>query len=68
MRWITIFLLLTSILFVSIPSEPTAQPKPQPSPMQSWRIAVESWLRSRGYIKVHINQKCHPISPPFLAH
>jgi hypothetical protein len=34
----------------------------------AWRIAVESWLRSRGYIKVHINQKCHPISPPFLAH
>ena len=34
----------------------------------AWRIAVESWLRSRGYIKVHINQKCHLISPPFLAH
>jgi hypothetical protein len=34
----------------------------------AWRIAVESWLRSRGYIKVHVNQKCHPISPPFLAH
>jgi len=34
----------------------------------AWRIAVESWLRSKGYIKVHINQKCHPISPPFLAH
>lgn len=34
----------------------------------AWRIAVESWLRSRGYIKVHISQKCHPISPPFLAH
>jgi hypothetical protein len=34
----------------------------------AWRIAVESWLRSRGYIKIHINQKCHPISPPFLAH
>jgi len=34
----------------------------------AWRIAVESWLRSRGYIKVHINQKCHPILPPFLAH
>jgi hypothetical protein len=34
----------------------------------AWRIAVESWLRSRGYIKVHINQKCHPISPHFLAH
>lgn len=34
----------------------------------AWRIAVESWLRSRGYIKVHVNQKCHPISPPLLAH
>jgi hypothetical protein len=34
----------------------------------AWRIALESWLRSRGYIKVHINQKCHPILPPFLAH
>ena len=29
------------------------------------RIAVESWLRSKGYIKVHINQKCHPILSPF---
>ena len=34
----------------------------------AWRIALESWLRSKGYIKVHINQKCHPILPPFLAH
>jgi hypothetical protein len=34
----------------------------------AWRIAVESWLRYKGYIKVHINQKCHPILPPFLAH
>ena len=34
----------------------------------AWRIAVESWLRSKGYIKFHINQKCHPILPPFLAH
>ena len=31
----------------------------------AWRIAVESWLRSRGYIKVHINQKCHPVLPSF---
>jgi transposase InsO family protein len=30
-----------------------------------WRIAVESWLRSKGYIKVHINQKCHPVLPSF---
>jgi len=27
-----------------------------------------AWLRSRGYIKVHINQKGHPILPPFSAH
>jgi hypothetical protein len=31
----------------------------------AWRIAMESWLRSKGYIKVHINQKCHPILPSF---
>jgi hypothetical protein len=31
----------------------------------AWRIAVESWLKSMGFIKVHINQKCHPISPLF---
>ena len=34
----------------------------------AWRIAVESWLRSKGYIRVHIPQKCHPILPPFLYH
>jgi len=34
----------------------------------AWRIAVESWLRSKEYIKVHPNQKCHPILPPVLAH
>jgi hypothetical protein len=34
----------------------------------AWKIALESWLRSKGYIKVYINQKCHPILPPFLAH
>jgi len=33
----------------------------------AWRIAVESWLRSKGYIRVHINQKCHPILSPVLA-
>jgi hypothetical protein len=31
----------------------------------AWRIAIESWLRSKGYIKVHINQKCHPVLPSF---
>ena len=34
----------------------------------AWRIAVESWLKSRGFIKVHISQKCHPILLPFSAH
>jgi hypothetical protein len=34
----------------------------------AWRIAVESWLRSKGHIKVYNNQKCHPILTPFLAH
>jgi hypothetical protein len=27
----------------------------------AWRIAVEFWLQSRGFIKVHIPKKCHPI-------
>ena len=40
----------------------------QTARQSAWRIAVESWLRSKGYIRVHINQKCHPILPPFLAH
>ena len=30
----------------------------------AWRIALESWLRSKGYIKLH-HQKCHPILPLF---
>jgi hypothetical protein len=34
----------------------------------AWRIAVEFWLQSRGFIKVHIPKKCHPILPPFSAH
>jgi len=34
----------------------------------AWRIAVESWLQSRGFIKVNIPKKCHPILPPFFAH
>ncbi len=34
----------------------------------AWRIAIESWLRSKGFINVHFKQKCHPILPPFLAH
>jgi len=34
----------------------------------AWRIAVEFWLQSRGFIKVHIPKKCHPILPPIFAH
>jgi hypothetical protein len=34
----------------------------------TWRIAVEFWLQSKGFIKVHTPKKCHPISPPFSAH
>jgi len=34
----------------------------------AWRIAVESWLKSRGYIKPHINTKVSPNFPSFLAH
>jgi hypothetical protein len=34
----------------------------------AWRIAVEFYLQSRGFIKVHIPKKCHPILPPFLTH
>jgi len=34
----------------------------------AWRIAVELWLQSRGFIKVHIPKKCYPILPPFLSH
>ncbi len=34
----------------------------------AWRIGVEFWLQSRGFIKVHTPKKCHPISPPFFAH
>jgi hypothetical protein len=33
-----------------------------------WRIAVESWLTSRGHIKPHINTKVSPKFSPFLAH
>ena len=34
----------------------------------AWRIAVESWLKSRGYIKCHINTKVSPNFTLFLAH
>ncbi len=31
----------------------------------AWRIAVEAWLRSKGYIRIFKNQKCHPILSSF---
>jgi hypothetical protein len=34
----------------------------------AWRIAVESWLRSRGYIRPQINTKVSPNFSSFLAH
>jgi hypothetical protein len=34
----------------------------------AWRIAVEYWLQSKGFINVHTPKKCHPICPPFPAH
>jgi hypothetical protein len=34
----------------------------------AWRIAVESWLKSSGFIKVHINPKVSPNFTSFLAH
>ncbi len=33
----------------------------------AWRIAVESWLGSKGYIRVHTNQKVSPYLPSVLA-
>jgi hypothetical protein len=32
----------------------------------AWRIAVEFWLQSRGFIKIHIPQKVSPHFTPFL--
>ena len=34
----------------------------------AWRIAVESWLRSRGYIRPQIKTKVSPNFSSFLAH
>jgi hypothetical protein len=34
----------------------------------AWRIAVKSWLKSRGYIKPHIKTKVSPNFPSFLSH
>jgi hypothetical protein len=33
----------------------------------AWRIAVEFWLRSKGFIKVHINSKVSPNFTPILV-
>jgi transposase InsO family protein len=33
----------------------------------AWRIAMEFWLQSKGYIKVHINRKVSPNFVPILA-
>jgi hypothetical protein len=34
----------------------------------AWRIAVESWLKSRGHIRPQIKTKVSPNFSPFLAH
>jgi epoxyqueuosine reductase len=34
----------------------------------AWRIAVESWLKSRGSIKPQIKTKVSPNFSSFLAH
>ena len=31
----------------------------------AWRIAVEAWLQSKGYINIYTNRKCHPILSSF---
>jgi hypothetical protein len=33
----------------------------------AWRIAVEAWLRAKGYIKVHFPQKVSPNFTPFFV-
>jgi len=33
----------------------------------AWRVAVEFWLQSKGFIKVHINRKVSPNLIPILA-
>ena len=33
----------------------------------AWRIAVEFWRQSRGFINVHTPKKCHPIFPPLFS-
>ncbi len=34
----------------------------------AWRIAVEFWLKAKGFIKVHIKAKVSPNLPPILSH
>ncbi len=31
----------------------------------AWRIAVEAWMQSKGYINIYTNQKCHPVLSSF---
>ena len=42
----------------------TMDPSGQAERESAWRIAVESWLKSRGFIEVHINSK---VSPNFTS-
>jgi hypothetical protein len=34
----------------------------------AWRVAVEFWLQSKGFIKVNTPKRCHPFYPPLSAH
>jgi hypothetical protein len=38
------------------------------APALAWGTVVQSWLQSRGFIKVHIPKKCHPILAHFFTH
>jgi hypothetical protein len=38
-----------------------------PAKESAWRIAVEFWLQSKGFINMHTPKKCQPISPSFSA-
>ena len=40
----------------------------RPAIESAWRIAVESWLKSRGYIKPRTKPKVSPNFPSFLSH
>ena len=40
----------------------------RPTIESAWRIAVESWLKSRGHIKPRTKPKVSPNFPSFLSH